>query len=75
MRTQATVQKLQIPISNLLSVVAFYKHTGIHNMYCQGTADLVIDFCTYYWDGKQIKRLSYNQKYAGVSYQVHFKFK
>ena len=61
-RPQTVLQKLQIPISNLISVIAYYKHNGIYNMYCQGTADLVIDFCTDYWDGKEIKRLTYNQR-------------
>ena len=63
MRPPTALQKLQIPISSLMSVIAYYKHNGIYNMYCQGTADLVIDFCTDYWDGKEIKRLSFNQKY------------
>ena len=66
-RQHSNIQKPQIPISNLMSVIAYYKHNGIHNMYCQGTADLVIDFCTDYWDGKEIKSLSYNQRYQPLS--------
>jgi hypothetical protein len=65
-RQASALQKPQIPISNLMSVIAYYKHNGIHNMYCQGTADLVIDFCTDYWDGKEIKSMSYNQRYENL---------
>lgn len=84
LKHQSSLQRPQIPISNLMSVIAYYKHNGINNLYCQGTADLVIDFCAHYWDGKEIKSLTMNQRkklidifqrYSVSSYCTAFSYK
>lgn len=54
--------KQQLPISNLISVIANYKCDGMNNLYSQGSADFVIDLCTDYWDGKDIKKFTASEK-------------
>jgi hypothetical protein len=51
----------QIKISSLFSTVVANYHST--NIYSQGSPDLIFDFCSQYWNGKEVCDLNKIQKY------------
>ena len=46
--------------------------TGIHQLFSQGTADMILDSCTDYWDGSDIRPLSEaDRSVSGEEYVVY----
>ena len=56
------VKPKQIRISNMFSVIANNLTNGMKNLYSQGSPDFTLDFCTSFWNGKQVCDLTKNQR-------------
>lgn len=48
----------QTPLANVFSVLARDRSTGLAHMFSQGTADVLLELCTDYWDGRTIVPLT-----------------
>lgn len=68
----------------MFSVVVNCNSNGINNIYSQGSPDLILDFCTDYWNGKKLCRLTKNnrkklldlyQRFSASSYCTAFSYK
>lgn len=44
----------RIPMPNLVSIVVKEKNSGMFQLLCQGTADLILDCCSDYWNGQDL---------------------
>lgn len=74
----------QIRLSNICSVIANFKLNNITNIYSQGSPDLILDFCTDYWNGTEVCKLNKNQRkklldlyqrFSASSYCTAFSYK
>jgi len=83
-KSASKVKPKQIRLSNMFSIVAAYNLNGLKNLYSQGSPDLILDFCTSFWNGKQVCELSKNQRkklldlyqrYSVSSYVTAFSYK
>lgn len=54
--------KHRTPLPNMFSVIVKDKVGGKQQCFSQGTADLMLDACEYFWDGKEVKRLGKSQR-------------
>lgn len=61
-KSVSKVKPKQIRLSNMFSVVASNNLNGMKNLYSQGSPDLTLDFCTTFWNGKQVVELTKNQR-------------
>lgn len=52
------ISKVKVPFPHSLSVVVREAPSGSLQLLTQGTADLVLDYCDDYWNGKDLKPLS-----------------
>lgn len=50
--------KHKIPMSNMMSVIVQEANSGMSQLLSQGTADILMDSCTEFWDGTDICPLS-----------------
>ena len=48
----------QTPLANVFSVLVRDRSTGLAHLFSQGTADLLLELCTDYWDGRAIVPLA-----------------
>ncbi|XP_029633294.1 transmembrane protein 94 isoform X2 [Octopus sinensis] len=48
----------KIPMPNMVSIVVKEKNSGMFQLLCQGTADLILDCCTDFWNGKDLCTLT-----------------
>lgn len=62
--------KVKVPFPHCLSVVMREAHSGSLQLLTQGTADIVLDCCDDFWDGKDLRPLgSQERKRAQDFYQ------
>ncbi|CDW57517.1 hypothetical protein TTRE_0000580901 [Trichuris trichiura] len=52
--------RYKIPLSNLFATINKDKASCYVQMMCQGSADMVLDVCRYYWDGEAARPLNQN---------------
>ncbi|XP_039959827.1 transmembrane protein 94 isoform X4 [Bactrocera tryoni] len=50
--------KVKVPFPHSLSVVMRENPAGYLSLFTQGTADIIMDFCDDFWDGKDLRPLS-----------------
>ena len=48
----------QTPLANVFSVLVRDRSSGLAHLFSQGTADLLLELCTEYWDGRAIVPLT-----------------
>lgn len=53
---------LKVPFPHSLSVVMRESHSNSLQLLTQGTADIVLDCCDDYWDGKDLRPLSAQER-------------
>ncbi|XP_046854966.1 transmembrane protein 94-like [Xenia sp. Carnegie-2017] len=46
----------------LVSVVVEHKKSGLHQLLSQGSADLILDVCTDFWDGTEVHPLTFLER-------------
>ncbi|CAF0705126.1 unnamed protein product [Brachionus calyciflorus] len=61
-RSSCKFRPKQILLSNIFSAVAYSELNGINNIYSQGSPDLILDFCSDYWNGKEVRELNKTQR-------------
>lgn len=62
-RTKSTV-KFKMPMPNVFSVVVKEENTGMLQLMSQGTADLILDVCSDYWNGQDLCPLTEADRYV-----------
>jgi hypothetical protein len=62
LKSVSKTKKKQLKLSNIYSVKAKCNMNQIDNLYSQGSPDLVIEFCSDFWDGKQVCEFTKSQK-------------
>ncbi|XP_064610858.1 transmembrane protein 94-like isoform X2 [Liolophura sinensis] len=82
-RAHSTVQH-KIPMPNMVSVVVKEHISGMRQLMSQGTADMVLDSCSDYWDGTDLqmitesdrkKILDFYHRTSMVSYCTAFSYR
>ncbi|XP_055841697.1 transmembrane protein 94 isoform X1 [Episyrphus balteatus] len=62
--------KVKVPFPHSLSVVMRENPGGYLSLFTQGTADIILDYCDDFWDGKDLRTLSqHDRKRAQDFYQ------
>jgi len=80
------VRPKQIRVSSLFSAITtdLDANSPVNNLFCQGSPDLIFDFCNDYWNGEQAcelgktqrkKLLDLYQRYSAASYCTAFSYK
>jgi len=85
-KSVSKVRPKQIRVSSLFSVITteLDANSPVNNLFCQGSPDLIFDFCNDYWNGEQAcelgktqrkKLLDLYQRYSAASYCTAFSYK
>lgn len=53
-----SLAKLKFPFPHMVAVVVRDKHSGALQLLSQGTADIILDSCEEFWDGRDLCPLS-----------------
>ncbi|KAK9888015.1 hypothetical protein WA026_000299 [Henosepilachna vigintioctopunctata] len=61
-RTLMSNSKLKVPFPHMFAVVVREISTGAVQLFTEGTADILIDSCVDYWDGRDICTLTLNDR-------------
>jgi len=80
------VRPKQIRVSSLISLVSqdLDPNSCLSSLFCQGSPDLIFDFCSDYWNGERVcdlgkpqrkKLLDLYQRYSAASYCTAFSYK
>ncbi|XP_067641739.1 endoplasmic reticulum magnesium-transporting P-type ATPase isoform X2 [Eurosta solidaginis] len=60
--------KVKVPFPHSLSVVMRENPGGYLSLFTQGTADIIMDFCDDFWDGKDLRPLSVQDRKKALDF-------
>lgn len=62
------ITKVKVPFPHSMSVVVKESPSGSLQLLTQGTADLVLDYCDDYWNGKDLRPLSKEERKRAIDF-------
>lgn len=66
-RSLSIATKLKFPFPHMVAVVVKERTGGGLQLLTQGTADIILDSCIEYWDGRDLCPLSASDRYIKLS--------
>jgi len=66
-----SLAKLKFPFPHMVAVVVKEKYSGNLQLLSQGTADIILDSCEEFWDGRDLCTLSQNDRLV-VNFLFYF---